>query len=150
MSHHPERTARNVRPVNQPPSFLKLINYHSYRSLRRKTHNRFENLRKALRLTVNRKSKLRFKLFLKCLTKILLALALNEEIGEITLRERSHQKRCFTNTPPSGKNRKLRVIAATPLYIGKHFKLICSIKKFHLSLLPDKKKPLFLKPPFLL
>ena len=21
MSHHPERTARNVRPVNQPPSF---------------------------------------------------------------------------------------------------------------------------------
>ena len=22
MSHHPERTARNVRPVNQPPSFL--------------------------------------------------------------------------------------------------------------------------------
>ena len=23
MSHHPERTARNVRPVNQPPSFGK-------------------------------------------------------------------------------------------------------------------------------
>ena len=23
MSHHPERTARNVRPVNQPPSFCK-------------------------------------------------------------------------------------------------------------------------------
>ena len=23
MSHHPERTARNVRPVNQPPSFIK-------------------------------------------------------------------------------------------------------------------------------
>ena len=23
MSHHPERTARNVRPVNQPPSFRK-------------------------------------------------------------------------------------------------------------------------------
>ena len=23
MSHHPERTARNVRPVNQPPSFDK-------------------------------------------------------------------------------------------------------------------------------
>ena len=22
MSHHPERTARNVRPVNQPPSYL--------------------------------------------------------------------------------------------------------------------------------
>ena len=22
MSHHPERTARNVRPVNQPPSIL--------------------------------------------------------------------------------------------------------------------------------
>ena len=22
MSHHPERTARNVRPVNQPPSFF--------------------------------------------------------------------------------------------------------------------------------
>ena len=22
MSHHPERTARNVRPVNQPPSFI--------------------------------------------------------------------------------------------------------------------------------
>ena len=21
MSHHPERTARNVRPVNQPPSY---------------------------------------------------------------------------------------------------------------------------------
>lgn len=24
MSHHPERTARNVRPVNQPPSFQDL------------------------------------------------------------------------------------------------------------------------------
>ena len=24
MSHHPERTARNVRPVNQPPSFFLL------------------------------------------------------------------------------------------------------------------------------
>ena len=22
MSHHPERTARNVRPVNQPPSYF--------------------------------------------------------------------------------------------------------------------------------
>lgn len=44
--------------------FLKLIKYHCYRSLRRKTHNRFKNLRKAFRLTVNRKSKLRFKLFL--------------------------------------------------------------------------------------
>ena len=22
MSHHPERTARNVRPVNQPPSYI--------------------------------------------------------------------------------------------------------------------------------
>lgn len=26
MSHHPERTARNVRPVNQPPSFENAIN----------------------------------------------------------------------------------------------------------------------------
>ena len=26
MSHHPERTARNVRPVNQPPSFT----YHGF------------------------------------------------------------------------------------------------------------------------
>ena len=25
MSHHPERTARNVRPVNQPPSFDNVI-----------------------------------------------------------------------------------------------------------------------------
>ena len=25
MSHHPERTARNVRPVNQPPSFDKYL-----------------------------------------------------------------------------------------------------------------------------
>ena len=25
MSHHPERTARNVRPVNQPPSFDNVV-----------------------------------------------------------------------------------------------------------------------------
>ena len=25
MSHHPERTARNVRPVNQPPSYYFII-----------------------------------------------------------------------------------------------------------------------------
>ena len=25
MSHHPERTARNVRPVNQPPSFINVL-----------------------------------------------------------------------------------------------------------------------------
>ena len=25
MSHHPERTARNVRPVNQPPSLRKEV-----------------------------------------------------------------------------------------------------------------------------
>ena len=28
MSHHPERTARNVRPVNQPPSFSKVVAMH--------------------------------------------------------------------------------------------------------------------------
>lgn len=35
MSHHPERTARNVRPVNQPPSKsnLHLITPLLYRSM---------------------------------------------------------------------------------------------------------------------
>ena len=28
MSHHPERTARNVRPVDQPPSFSKVVAMH--------------------------------------------------------------------------------------------------------------------------
>lgn len=32
MSHHPERTARNVRPVNQPPSFSKHCNAASLHS----------------------------------------------------------------------------------------------------------------------
>ena len=27
MSHHPERTARNVRPVNQPPSKRYILRY---------------------------------------------------------------------------------------------------------------------------
>ena len=31
MSHHPERTARNVRPVNQPPSKEKLFRKRSGR-----------------------------------------------------------------------------------------------------------------------
>ena len=34
MSHHPERTARNVRPVNQPPSLYYLLGATETRSVR--------------------------------------------------------------------------------------------------------------------
>ena len=30
MSHHPERTARNVRPVNQPPSLYNVLDWRDY------------------------------------------------------------------------------------------------------------------------
>ena len=40
MSHHPERTARNVRPVNQPPSFR----YVSRRAAERQSSTSNRNL----------------------------------------------------------------------------------------------------------
>lgn len=52
MSHHPERTARNVRPVNQPPSLLNEQNLGRHARTLRRLGLRIEPIHSAFRKTV--------------------------------------------------------------------------------------------------